>query len=181
VRTLLRAFAALKQRRAIPHGLLLLGPNHLNVPLGPLCDELGISDSVVQTDGAFSDHTRLVPIYNAADLFVHPSSYEGWSMTTMEALACGTAVVAVDRGGLGEVARGHALMVEEPTVEALADAMERVLSNPTLRQELQLKARKRGSAFRWEDTTRQTLEVIRRVATARVGDGRRGAADGGPV
>jgi glycosyltransferase involved in cell wall biosynthesis len=161
---LIDAFAKLKKRRGIPHALLLVGPNHLHYPLRERCEKLGIADSVVQTDGKFREHIELVPIYNAADLFVHPSSYEGWSMTTMEALACGTAVVAVNRGGLGEVANGHALMVEEPTVDNLADAIERVLSDEPLRQELRRKARRRGSAFRWEDTTRQTLEVLRRVA-----------------
>lgn len=161
---LISAFAELKKRRNIPHRLLLFGPNHLKIPLRELAESLGISDSVVQTDGKVANHKELVPIYNAADVFAHPSSYEGWSMTTMEALACGTAVVAVNHGGLGEVANGHALMVEEATVETLADAIEQVITDRSLRQELRVKARKRGAAFRWEDTCRQTLDVVRRVA-----------------
>lgn len=161
---LLRAFAELRRSRQIPHGLLLFGPNHEALPLAALCAELGITDDVVQTDGKVAQHADLVPIYGAADVFVHPSEFEGWSMTTVEALACGTAVVASNRGGLGEVARGHALMVDHPSVEAFVDAIGRVLADDALRTELRRLARERGRALRWEVTTRETLDVIRGVA-----------------
>jgi len=161
---LIRAFGLAKRRWDLPHGLLLYGPNHLGLPLGAIAAELGVGRDVVQCDGDTADHRDLVSIYNAADLFVHPSSYEGWSMTTMEALACGTAVVAADRAGLKEVAGGHALMVGDPTAEHLADALGAVLTDADLRGDLRRKARIRGAAFRWEDTTRRTLDVLRRIA-----------------
>lgn len=161
---LLRAFAQLKQTARIPHGLLLFGPNPNNLPLAELCAELGITNDVVQTDGRIDDHSELVPIYNAAEVFVHPSEYEGWSMTTVEAMACGTAVIAANRGGLGEAANGHALMLDAPSVESLADALQRVLSDDALRQDLERRAYARGSALRWQETTRQTLDVLRAVA-----------------
>lgn len=161
---LISAFAAMKKRTGLPHHLLLFGPNHLQIPIGEIAARDGIADSVLQTDGKVASHEELVDVYNAADVFVHPSSYEGWSMTTMEALACGTAVVAMNRGGLGEVAAGHALMVDEPAISPLAEAIAQVLTEPVLRRELQRKARLRGSAFTWEDTSRRTLEVIRRAA-----------------
>lgn len=160
---LLRAFAQLKHSYKIPHGLLLFGPNPDGLPLKALCEELKISDSVVQDDGIVQDHSDLVEIFNAADVFVHPSEFEGWSMTTVEAMGCGTAVIAVDRGGLGEVARGHAYMVDRPTVESLADAIHEVLSDETLRASLRAKALARGSSLRWSDTTRRTLDVVRSV------------------
>ena len=161
---LLRAFAQLKHTHNLPHGLLLFGPYPDSLPLRSLCEELKISDSVVQDDGKVRDHSDLVEIYNAADLFVHPSEFEGWSMTTVEAMGCGTAVVAVDRGGLGEVARGHAHMIESPSVESLADAIYTVLSDDSLRECLKAKALARGSSLRWSDTTRRTLEIVRAVA-----------------
>ncbi|MEO5826660.1 MAG: glycosyltransferase family 1 protein [Gemmatimonadales bacterium] len=162
---LLRAFARLRHEDGVPHGLLLFGPNHENLPLVDLTRELDIEDDVVQTDGRIAHHADLVPIYGAADLFVHPSEHEGWSITTVEALACGTAVVATNRGGLGEVARGHALMVDEPSVEAFHHAMRQVLNDETLRIDLQRLARQRGQALRWDTLARQTLDVIRDVAT----------------
>ena len=163
---LIEAFAVARRRHALPHGLLLFGPNHLDLPLADLCASFGVTDDVVQVEGDVADHRELVAVYGAADVFVHPSSYEGWSMTTVEALACGTAVITVNRSALGEIATGHALTVEDPTVEALADAIGTVLTDSALRHDLQLRARARGVSFRWEDTTGQTLEVLRRVAGA---------------
>lgn len=161
---LIRAFAELRKTRRIPHGLLLFGPNHSNIPLERLCDELGIAGDVVQTDGVVASHAELVPIYAAADVFVHPSEFEGWSITTVEALACGTPVVATDRGGLGEVARGYAMMVKDPSVPAFVEAIGEVLENEVLRQDLRRRARERGSALRWKPITSMTLDVLRAVA-----------------
>jgi glycosyltransferase involved in cell wall biosynthesis len=161
---LVRAFAELRQTRKIPHGLLIFGPQTEGLPLADLCRELGVSDHVVQTDGKVEHHTELVPIYAAADVFVHPSEQEGWSITTVEAMACGTAVVAADRGGLGEVARGHAMMVSDPSVEALVGAIGAVLENDALRADLQRRARERGKALSWSAITRRTLDVVREVA-----------------
>lgn len=161
---LVRAYAELRRARGIPHGLLLFGPNHEGLPLAELCRELGVAGDVVQTDGRVAHHADLIPVYAAADVFVHPSTFEGWSITTVEAMACGTAVVAADRGGLGEVARGHALMVADPSVDALVDAIGRVLEDDVLRQDLRRRARARGCALGWREMTRQTLDVLRDVA-----------------
>src|SRR5437867_5120882 len=97
---LIAAFAKVKETNQLPHKLLLLGPNRVNLPLDQICAEHGVSDAVVQMDGKFTHHEELIRIYNGADVFVHPSWSEGWSMTTIEALACGTATIAADSGGL---------------------------------------------------------------------------------
>lgn len=164
--TLIRAFAELRSARGIPHGLLLFGPNHEDLPLDQLCRDLGVADDVVQTDGKVDHHADLVPVYAAADVFVHPSEAEGWSITTVEAMACGVPVVAADRGGLGEVARGHALMVADPTADALVDAVGRVLDDDGLRADLRRRARQRGEELNWANITRRTLEVVREVGRA---------------
>ena len=161
---LMEAFARARKRAGLPHRLVLFGPNIKGWPLRKIAEGLGISDLVIQTDGKIANHQELVPIYNAADVFVHPSLYEGWSMTTVEALACGTAVIAANRGGLGELAAGAALTVDDPTADNLSEAIEQVLTNRSLREDLQDRARQRGKQFSWSDISRQTLEVIRNVA-----------------
>lgn len=162
--TLLAAFSALKKRAKIPHSLLLVGPNHLHLPLQEMAEALDITDSLIQTDGKFSEHQELVAIYNAADLFVLPSSFEGFSLTLAEAMSCGTPAITVNRGALGEVGHGYALTIEEPTVEALTDAMQQVLSDPGLRQDLRAKGLERARLLRWNNTARRTLDVLREVA-----------------
>ena len=85
-------------------------------------------------------------------------------MTTVEALASGTPVIATDRGGLGEITLGHAYMIE-PGVEALTDAIRTVLSDDVLRADLSRRARERGAALRWDKIALQTLDVIRDVGS----------------
>jgi glycosyltransferase involved in cell wall biosynthesis len=157
---LVEAFARLRKEGRWPHGLVLFGPYKGDVPLDDLIRELGVGDDIVQTDGVVEKHSDLAPIYAAAEIFIHPSENEGWSMTTTEALASGTAVIAADRGGLGEVAAGHAYMIQ-PSVDSLVEAIRTVLSDDALRADLRRKARERGAALRWDKIALQTLDVIR--------------------
>ncbi|CAN5188044.1 glycosyltransferase family 1 protein [soil metagenome] len=163
---LVEAFARLRASGEFPHGLVLFGPYLGEPPIENLCRKFDVVDDVVQTDGIVEKHGDLVPVYCAADVFVHPSVNEGWSMTTVEALACGVAVIASNRGGLGEVANGHAFMMENPSVDALTAALREVLTDQVLRTDLQSRARARGEALRWEVLARQTLEIVR--ATGRI-------------
>ena len=84
-------------------------------------------------------------------------------MTTTEALACGVPVIAADRGGLGEVAQGHAYMIE-PSVDNVGHAIEPFCRTVLLRADLRRRARERGAALRWDKLALQTLDVIRDVA-----------------
>jgi glycosyltransferase involved in cell wall biosynthesis len=161
---LIEAFAKVKRRTKLPHALLLCGPNHVGVPLDQLIAQHGVSGDVIQTDGKFASHLEVPPVYASADLYVNASSYEGFSMTLVEALSCGTPVVTVNRAALAEIAAGAAEFVEEPTPDTLADAIERVLSDPVLAKSLSERGYKRADAFRWNVTARQTLDVLRRVA-----------------
>jgi len=163
---LMQAFAEAKRERDLPHALLLFGPNHLGLPLDKLAREFDIVDSFVQVDGKVEEHSELAAVYSAADLYVSASAYEGFSITLVEALACGTPVVTVKRAALREIADGAALLVDEPEVEALGDAIGTVLSDDELRRDLGARGLERAKSFRWEDTARKTLDVIRAVATA---------------
>jgi len=161
---LLEAFSILKKRHRIPHVLLLMGPNHLGVPLDQLVEELDIAGSVVQSDGKFPDHSELISIYNAADLYVNASLYEGFSMTLVEAMACGLPVIVSNRAALAEIAGGFGYMIDEPDAEAFAEAIYQVLSDTELNQSLRAKSLERARSYRWEGFARDTLEILRQVA-----------------
>jgi glycosyltransferase involved in cell wall biosynthesis len=161
---LLEAFSILRKEDRIPHALLLMGPNRANVPLAELAARFGIADSVVYTIGRVAHHSELVPVYCAADAFVLPSSSEGFSLTLAEAMACGTPVITVNRGALGEVAYGYAMTIEEPTLGALTQAMRQVLADGALRAQISRKGLERARELRWPDAARRTLEILRRVA-----------------
>jgi glycosyltransferase involved in cell wall biosynthesis len=161
---LMKAFAVVKKREKIPHSLLLFGPNHLGLPLEQLATDLGITDSFVQTDGRVANHDEVAAVYNAADLYVSSSSYEGFSLTVVEAMACGLPVIATRRAALAEIADGYALLVDDPAVEAFSDAIARVLGDRELQAELRAKSLERARVYRWENTARGTWEVLRQVA-----------------
>jgi glycosyltransferase involved in cell wall biosynthesis len=166
VPALMTAFSRLRKRADIPHSLLLLGGNRARLPLAELAAELGITDRLVHCDPTFPDHRDLAAVYNAADAFVLPSSSDGFSLTLAEAMSCGTPAITVNCAALGEVAHGFAMTIDTPDVDALTEALDQVLSSAELRQTLRTRGLERARLFRWEDTARKTLDVLRQVATA---------------
>lgn len=162
--TLMEAFARARAEHDLPHHLVLFGPNVLGQPLAEIAAGLGIEGCFVQTDGRISRHSELIGVYSAADLYVYPSLYDGYSLTTVEAMACGTPVVTLNRAALTEIAEGAAYLLDELSVDGLADAIGRVVGDRSLHADLRARGRARAATLRWEDTARGTLDVLRRVA-----------------
>lgn len=158
---LVTAYAKLRREAGIPHGLVLFGPYLGDPPIEELARSLGVGDDVVRTDGVIAEHRDIVPVYGAASIFVQPSENEGWSMTTVEALACGVPVIASNRGGLAETTGGQALLLDRPNVDSLAAAILSVLNDDALRADLSRRAVERGRALRWDVLARQTLDIVK--------------------
>lgn len=162
---MLQAFALFKQR-GYPHKLLLFGPNHLDLPLHALTDHLGITADVIQTDGVSPDHRALIAVYNAADVYLNMSLYEGFSMTLVEALACGVPVVISNRGALPEIAGDAGVVVDEITPQAFADALARVVGDAALAGDLRARSVARSALWRWHGFAQATLDVLREVGSS---------------
>ena len=161
---LLEAFATLVHEDRIPHALLLFGPNHLGLPIAQHAASLGVEDRVIQNDGRVAEHRDLVSVYTGADLFVSASSDEGTSLPMLEAMSCGTPVVAMPRGALPELAGDAALFASEVTAPALSDAMRHVLNDSELHRQLRLRGLAKVESYRWTEAARRTLEVVREAA-----------------
>ncbi len=99
--------------------------------------------------------------YSAADLFVYPSLYEGFGLPPLEAMACGTAVIASDVSSLPEVIGDASLSVPPTDEAALADAMRRVLGDAALRADLRARGLERARRFCWERTAALTVAAYR--------------------
>lgn len=102
-------------------------------------------------------------MYNAADLFVFPSLYEGFGLPPLEAMACGTPVVTSNTSALPEVVGDAGIMVDPTRVDELADAMLRILRSPDLRCEMSAKGLERARTYTWEETARQTRKAYEEV------------------
>jgi len=103
-------------------------------------------------------------LYNAADLFVFPSLYEGFGIPPLEAMACGTPVITSNTSSLPEVVGDVEIMVDPYDVDGLAEAMYRVLTDEALRKDMSKKGVERAKLFSYEKEARETLKVYQEVA-----------------
>jgi len=163
---LIKAYGQLRQREAITHNLVIVGKaGWRQSELFSLVRELGSQAEVIFTGYVPQDDLPL--LYNAADLFVYPSLYEGFGLPSLEAMACGTPVVASNTSSLPEVLGDAAILVDPYDVQQLARAMRDVLFSGDLRREMAAKGLKRARQFSWAETARKTLEIYQEVCLSK--------------
>jgi glycosyltransferase involved in cell wall biosynthesis len=107
---------------------------------------------------------ELPALYSGAEAFVFPSLYEGFGLPPLEAMACGAPVACSDIPSLREIAGNAALFFDPRDCESLAFALESLLTDKTLREDLRIRGRQRASKMTWDITAKKTLEVYRSVA-----------------
>jgi glycosyltransferase involved in cell wall biosynthesis len=105
----------------------------------------------------YVEKPALAELYRGADCLVHPSRYEGFGLTVVEAMASGTPVVAAPDAAVREVA-GDAALFAEPA--ELGDALARALGD---HDRLAAAGLERARLFAWEETARRTLAVYREL------------------
>jgi glycosyltransferase involved in cell wall biosynthesis len=103
----------------------------------------------------------LVVLYNLAQASVYPSLYEGFGFPVLESLACGTPVAASNATSIPEAAGDAAVFFDPTDVASITMAIERLLGDPGLRDELRAKGLRRAAQFTWEKSARGVLEVLR--------------------
>jgi glycosyltransferase involved in cell wall biosynthesis len=103
-----------------------------------------------------------IGLMSAATAVVVPSTYEGFGFPAIEAMACGTAVVAAERASLPEICGDAALLVQ-PTPEGLADGMMRLLADVNLRERLRLRGLEWARNFSWRRCAFEHAAVYRRA------------------
>jgi len=124
-------------------------------------ERLGLRDHVVFT--GFIPQQELPLWYNASEIFVYPSLYEGFGMPPLEAMACGVPVITSDKASLPEVVGDGGLMVDTSKPELLATALQRLLDEPETRIELGQRGQARARLFSWEKTARETASIYHAV------------------
>ncbi|HXD80620.1 MAG TPA: glycosyltransferase family 1 protein [Candidatus Acidoferrum sp.] len=111
------------------------------------------------------DDATLTALYESASVLAFPSLYEGFGLPLLEAMSRGVPAVVGEAGALPELGLTAALAVEPEDVDAIAGALERLLSDAQLRRKLGEEGKHRAADFTWEKAADQTLAVLRRIGT----------------
>ena len=119
----------------------------------------GPDSPAVRFTGYIAD-ADLPALLSGALAFVFPSLYEGFGMPLLEAMACGTPVLASATSALPEIAGDAALLVDPEDTAAIADGLMRLRSDTVLRAELRERGLARASQFTWERCAQETLAVL---------------------
>src|SRR5262249_48717052 len=104
-----------------------------------------------------------VQAYNACSLMVYPSSYEGFGMPVLEAMACGAPAIALRNTSFLEFADGAAYLAERGDVETLFRAMDDVLCDAPLRERMSRVGVERAQPYDWRLIAERTMRLILEV------------------
>ncbi len=163
LKTLLAAYRTLKAKGPAGVKLVAVGPKTSYFQeIEQTTHSLGLDEDVLYFD--YVPNEELPSYYGLADLYVYPSSEEGFGLTPLEAMACGCPVVTSRTSSLPEVVGDAALLVDPTDAEELAEAMGRVLSDAALRRSLIEKGSKRAAAFSWRAGAEDIVKACVRLA-----------------
>lgn len=163
---LVEAFAIVA--RQLPVRLVLRGwgrARHVNL-LGERIGALGVGARIDWRPYAGDD--ELVALYRGARALVLPSLHEGFGLTALEAMACGTPVVAAGVSSIPEVVGDAALLVDPLDPASIASGICRIFTDDRLHKDLRERGLERAGHFSWAATARGVQQVAARAVAARL-------------
>jgi glycosyltransferase involved in cell wall biosynthesis len=162
---LLEAYAALRRQGSAPPLVLAGARGWGRLGIEARLRTLGLEDSVRLL--GYVPTAELPLCYNAAGLFVYPSLYEGFGLPPLEALACGTPVVASNASSVPEAVGDAALLVDPRDTAALTRALAAALDDASLRERLRATGLQQAQRFSWRRMAEQTHAVYHGVRQGR--------------
>jgi len=161
--SLIEAWALLRRESRFQGSLVIVGKKDWHFDdVWQACRRHGVEGEVIFTDVAEGDD--LPYLYSGAEVFVFPSLHEGFGIPVIEAMACGTPVVASNRASIPEIASDAALLVDPLKPAEIAAAAHSIMTDGAVRKRLVEKGLKRAKEFSWERTARETLNVYNELA-----------------
>lgn len=144
---------------------------------GPASAQTGIQDALTDASrrrarvipAGYVTDEDLAALYRGALAFVYPSLYEGFGLPPLEAMQCGTPVIAGRVTSLPEVVGDAGILVDLSDPDALGAAMLRLPRDAALRERLSALSIQRAAAFSWDRCTRETLAAYRAVTAVTAG------------
>jgi len=102
-------------------------------------------------------------LYNAADVFVYPSLYEGFGIPPLEAMACGVPVISSDLSSIPEVIGEAGILINPYNIQDIYQALYKLLNDDKLKKELKYKGLKRAQEFSSEKLANETIKVYKKA------------------
>lgn len=158
---LLEAFKVVHDRFSDLVLVIAGAPGWLYDPIYQRLAELKLNEHVIFTTPKDAD---LVALYNAAQVFVYPSLYEGFGLPPLEALACGAPVACSKAASLPEVVGDAAVQFNPLSVEEIAHALCLLLDDGSLRSDLRRRGPARAAQYSWPEAARKTADLYRQMA-----------------
>ena len=162
VKSLISAFSKIYKKLEEEYNLVIVGSNKddINI-LKDLSIALGVETFVKFT--GFVPEELLPVLYNACNVFVYPSLYEGFGLPLLEAMSCGTPVITSNISSIPEVVGDGGILIDPFDTDILENSLEELLNNEKLRNSLSLKALERSNNFSWEKTSEKTVEAYKKI------------------
>lgn len=155
---LVDAYRKMKSETAVPHKLILVGP-----PNRAIFHDLEIEEDSDVIHKGFVSEQELCYAYEQATAVAYPSLYEGFGMPPLEAMACGTAVLASDQPPFTETLGGHAELVDPHDEDAIAHGLTRLLTDDPYRRRLEQTGQQHAQRYTWENSGDELYDVFREV------------------
>ncbi len=157
----LKALAAIKDD--IPHTFVMTGGKGWKVTnIADLVKDLGLEDRFLKI--GYVEDDDMSAVYAEADVYFHPSVYEGFGLTLLEAMQADTPVCYSNVTSHPEVAGDAGLGFDPYNVRDIADKLKEICLNKDLQQELINKGNKQRQQFDWNKAAKQTLDLLLEVA-----------------
>lgn len=157
---LLSAYAALPNRNDVKL-VLAGGKGWQTEQIFGLIEQLGIQNDVILPGYIPAEDLPLW--YNAAEVFAYPSVYEGFGIPPLEAMACGTPVLASDTTSLPEAVGTSGILLPPTNIEAWQGALASILANPAQRADYAARGQERARQFTWQNTARSIVDSYDRA------------------
>ena len=161
---LIRAFANAKRTARLPHQLVLVGARGWKyAEVDVAIEETSSTRDIIFAGYVPQDELPLW--YQAADLFVYPSLYEGFGMPPLDAMASGVPVITSNTSSLPEVVGDAAIKVAPDDQAAITEAIVRALTNKSLREQMIDRGIIQAQKFSWQRAATETTALYRSVLT----------------
>ena len=158
--TLISAYRALAEQ--VNHSLVIAGNKGWQMePLFRLVEDYGLAERVYFT--GYVEDGDLPGLLSLAETLVYPSTYEGFGLPPLEAMACGTPVVCSNAASLPEVVGEAGLLVPPGEAEALFQALARVITDESLHAGLRRLGFEQARRFSWDHSARQMIKLYESV------------------